>query len=287
MGGALGKTLQLAVHGLSYLYNFIVGDPAMHAPAATLNAASPTVPSPDSLSSPTSPRLANNRRSSPFIISALSVPNDQCDILHHLFTELEAINLKAEGWPSKITALRTKLLSGNEEAILKELERYGNTLSAALLKSIATNNESTTEIETLLEKGLIKKLRVMFHPDKSASPLATQISQWLEGWCNKTREMLHTQINSTPYADFIRKMEADIQEVREAFARIDAGIARLDAGITRLDAGIARLDAGIAKVSSNHREISIKMTQMKAEIKQMKDEDEQFRSVTFGGGTPQ
>jgi X-X-X-Leu-X-X-Gly heptad repeat protein len=189
----------------------------------------------------------------------------QNNLLSSLLHEIQKIDLTCHGWSSQISRIRDTLM-GKEGQLLSELKQHGEQLRAELLRTLEASH-NLTEIEAILEKGLIKKLRILFHPDKFMNPSdATVISQQLDSWWQAIQTVLKSKLSNPEFTDLVNRWEtemadlwADVGIIAAGLKRLDDGIGRLDDGIGRLDAGIGRLDAGIGRLDAGLARIDIEI----------------------------
>ena len=111
-----------------------------------------------------------------------------------LFKELDAISIREEGWSKKVLAVYERMIFENEQHFLVAFKVYGERFASFIIQSPEkVFNKSLMEA---VNNGLIKKLRIVFHPDLSKNPASNELAATVDSWLDKFsehRDLLETQ----------------------------------------------------------------------------------------------
>ena len=120
--------------------------------------------------------------------------NDQLvNSLINLFKELDAISIREEGWSKKVLAIYQRMIFENEQHFLVAFKVYGERFATFIIQSPEkVFNKSLMEA---INNGLIKKPRIVFHPDLTKSPASNELAATVDSWLDqlsKNSELLET-----------------------------------------------------------------------------------------------
>lgn len=154
--------------------------------------------------------------------------------LTQIFNLIDTIDMQKDGM-TVINMLRVKILNGKQHDILQALEERGDKMRREILNLI--EHGDTHRAQSLLQNSYIRKLRVLFHPDRAdaeANAVAEKIAKELSKWLTDIRPEIELALKNKGLLDtgsLILHTVDELINLKQLFRPLDEGIATVQEGI--------------------------------------------------------
>lgn len=143
------------------------------------------------------------------ILTELEDENLDLKVAKKLFNQIAAIEFNSPHWRDAAIRLRTQV-EGKELALLEVIKKHGRDLISKFMRKIAMGDPKGAH--SLLEESMLRKLCLIFHPDKWHSPHSDAVFTALKEWAMSAKDLLE---QASEQVD----LRADNKDVHEKLLR--------------------------------------------------------------------